>query len=153
MSEIYYDFIFVITNKLTKYCYFLSIIKSIKQTAFRKFKEQTNHYRQHSVYIDYVKKRNERFIRTNFKEKNRENIESMNKKFYKSKFSDANIEIITATTTIIASTAITSEIQNTINEAIRQYVLTNSLVLDFSESLDFTDFSRFINTTRTINLR
>lgn len=60
---------------------------------FRKFGEQTNHYKQHFSYINYIRKKNERFIHKN---KDRESIVFVNENFLKSKFNDVHINITTA---------------------------------------------------------
>ena len=104
--------------KFTKYFEDWIITKSAKQAAFRKFREQINHYRQHSIFLKYLHTRHsERSIRSDHdKDIDRERIESVNKKFFKS-ISQRKKESSTS--------VMTFEIQNAINEAIRQYALTN----------------------------
>lgn len=126
--------------KFVKFSFYFEnwvIIKSVRQTTFRKFKEQINHYRQRLFYIDFVTDKNERSIRTDFREKNRESTVSVNEKFLRFEFSDVHTAKITA----IFTTTMTSKIQNTINEIIRQYALTNSFV---SKSHKFSEFFELI---------
>ena len=71
--------------KFTKYFEDWIITKSAKQAAFRKFREQINHYRQHSIFLKYLHTRNERSIRSDHdKDIDREHIESVDEEFFRS---------------------------------------------------------------------
>ena len=114
--------------KFIKYFENWIIIKSVKQAAFRKFREQINHYRQHSIFLKYLHTRHsERSIRSNHdKDIDRKHIESVNEKFFK--FNSQRREEFSVSTSIM-----TSKIQNAINEIIRQYVTANSSISKFAE--------------------
>ena len=112
--------------KFTKYFQNWIITKSAKQAAFRKFREQINHYRQHSIFLKYLHtKHSERSIRSNHdKDIDREHIESVNEKFFK---------FISQRRKEFSTSIMTSEIQNAINEIIRQYVAVNSSISKLAE--------------------
>ena len=112
--------------KFTKYFEDWIITKSAKQAAFRKFKEQINHYRQHSIFLKYLHTRHsERSIRSDHdKDIDRERIESVNEKFFK---------FISQRKKKFSTSIMTSEIQNAINETIRQYVAANPSISEFAE--------------------
>ena len=112
--------------KFTKYFEDWIITKSAKQAAFRKFREQINHYRQHSIFLKYLHTRHsERSIRSNHdKDIDREHIESVNEKFFR---------FISQRKKEFSTSIMTSEIQNAINEIIRQYVTANPSISEFAE--------------------
>ena len=120
--------------KFTKYFEDWIITKSARQAAFRKFKEQINHYRQHSIFLKYLHTRHsERSIRSDHdKDIDRERIELVNEKFFRSvsqRKEESSISIMT------------SEIQNAINETIRQYVAANPSISEFAEFSEFAELS------------
>ena len=112
--------------KFIKYFENWIIIKSVKQAAFRKFREQINHYRQHSIFLKYLHTRHsERSIRSDHdKDIDRKRIESVNEKFFK---------FISQRKKDSSTSIMTSEIQNAINEIIRQYVAANPSISEFAE--------------------
>ena len=120
--------------KFTKYFEDWIITKSAKQAAFRKFREQINHYRQHSIFLKYLHTRHsERSIRSDHdKNIDREHIESVNEKFFKS---------ISQRKEEFSISIMTSEIQNAINEAIRQYVTANPSISKLAEFSKLAELS------------
>ena len=120
--------------KFIKYFEDWIIIKSARQAAFRKFKEQINHYRQHSIFLKYLHTRHsERSIRSDHdKDIDRKHIESVNEKFFK---------FISQRKEKSLTSIMTSEIQNAINETIRQYVTANLSISEFAEFSESAELS------------
>ena len=122
--------------KFIKYSENWIITKSARQAAFRKFKKQINHYRQHSIFLKYLHTRHsERSIRSNHdKDIDRKCIESVNEKIFK---------FISQRKKEFSTSIMTSEIQNAINETIRQYVAANSSISEFAKFSESTELSVF----------
>ena len=110
--------------EFTKYPEDWIITKSARQAAFRKFREQTNHYRQHPIFLKYLHTRHsERPIRSDHgKGIDREHTESVDEEFFRPSSQRRDESSASAFNT---TTTMTPEIQNAINEAIRQYALAN----------------------------
>ena len=120
--------------KFTKYFEDWIITKSAKQAAFRKFREQINHYRQHSIFLKYLHTRHsERSIRSDHdKDIDRKHIESVNEEFFK---------FISQRKKEFSTSIMTSKIQNAINETIRQYVAANPSISKFAKFSESAELS------------
>ena len=120
--------------KFIKYFENWIITKSVKQAAFRKFREQINHYRAHSIFLKYLHTRNsERSIRSNHdRDIVRKHRKSVNEKFFR--FSSQRRKEFSIS-------IMTSEIQNAINETIRQYVTANPSISEFAKFSESAELS------------
>ena len=132
--------------KFTKYFESWIIIRSIKQTTFRQLKSSENRL----ITIDNIllllttferKTTNVQYAQITIKKKNRK-IELVNEEFFKSVFQKRK-------KSINFNTIMTFEIQNVINEIIKQYVSMNSSIFDFSDSSNSSDnfesLKQFVN--------